>query len=239
MSHFLKIYIDFDGTIARQDVGEKFVYTFGDADKVKSILDDWVEKKIDSGESWHLMLSTLNGLNEKSFSDMIAQVEIDPTFKEFIGYCHENKFEVRVLSDGFDFYINRILKQNGLTDLIVLSNKGSINSDGSVDITFPYGDEECHFCANCKRNHILTTSGDDEFTVYIGDGYSDRCPVEFCDFVFAKNDLLRHCEMNRISFFPYKDFIDIRRRLGMLLSGKRLKKHRQAELKRMEVYKSG
>ena len=105
--------------------------------------------------------------------------------------------------------------------------------------TFPYTDEECRKCANCKRNHILANSSDTDFTVYIGDGYSDTCPAQYCDFVFAKNSLLKYCEVNRITYFPFTNFRDVQKRLNELVNKKRLKKKHQAELKRKQVYRQG
>jgi 2-hydroxy-3-keto-5-methylthiopentenyl-1-phosphate phosphatase len=60
--------------------------------------------------------------------------------------------------------------------------------------------------------------------------------VEYCDFVFAKNDLLRYCEIERITFFPFKDFNDVIKKLGELEKKKRLKKTHRAQLKRQQAY---
>jgi len=143
-----------------------------------------------------------------------------------------------VVSDGFDLYINRILEREGLSFLKVFSNKLSIES-GNIIPHFPYTDEECRICANCKRNHIINNSGDLEFNVYIGDGQSDNCPAQFCDLIFAKNSLLKFCEINRITFSPYGNFNDVKDKLVLLKNKKRLKKRFQASLKRSEVYIQG
>ena len=45
--------------------------------------------------------------------------------------------------------------------------------------------------ANCKKNHIINHSSDDDITIYIGDGNSDKDAAQYCDFIFAKNDLLK------------------------------------------------
>ena len=58
-------------------------------------------------------------------------------------------------------------------------------------------------CANCKRNHILNSSSDDDITIYIGDGWSDTCAAEHCDFIFAKKSLLKYCEAKWISILPF------------------------------------
>jgi 2-hydroxy-3-keto-5-methylthiopentenyl-1-phosphate phosphatase len=60
--------------------------------------------------------------------------------------------------------------------------------------------------------------------------------VHFCDFIFAKDDLLRYCEKERISYFPFNNFTDVIGRMETLRNRKRLKKRHQAELKRRELY---
>ncbi|MCU7492279.1 MAG: MtnX-like HAD-IB family phosphatase [Bacteroidota bacterium] len=233
-----KIFIDFDGTITKRDVGEAFVNTFGDPVKIRQIVEDWIEEKITSPESWYLMFDTIKALDFDKFLEFLEEIEIDPTFRDFVEYCRENRFEIRVLSDGFDIYIKRILEREGLGDLEVYCNRAEIN-EGRLKPFFPYGDEHCRFCGNCKRNHLLSKSGDEDYIVYIGDGYSDKCPVQYCDFIFAKASLLKYCEVNRITYFPFRDFQDVRKKLEELRNKKRLKKRYQAELKRFEVFKQG
>lgn len=233
-----KIFIDFDGTITKRDVGEAFVNTFGDPVKIRQIVQDWIEEKITSPESWYLMFDTIKALDFDKFLEFLEEIEIDPTFRDFVEYCRENRFEIRVLSDGFDIYIKRILEREGLGSLEVYCNRAEIN-EGRLKPFFPYGDEHCRFCGNCKRNHLLSKSGDEDYIVYIGDGYSDKCPVQYCDFIFAKASLLKYCEVNRITYFPFRDFQDVRKKLEELKNKKRLKKRYQAELKRFEVFKQG
>jgi 2-hydroxy-3-keto-5-methylthiopentenyl-1-phosphate phosphatase len=60
--------------------------------------------------------------------------------------------------------------------------------------------------------------------------------VHFCDFIFAKDDLLKYCEKERITFFPFNNFDDVIERMEMLRQKKRLKKRHQAELNRREIY---
>jgi 2-hydroxy-3-keto-5-methylthiopentenyl-1-phosphate phosphatase len=233
-----KIFVDFDGTITSIDIGEWFTDTFGDPQKNREIIKLWVEKKITSPESWFMMFENVL-FNKKRFIQFIDQVEIDPTFKNFVDYCNQNIFEVRVLSDGFDFYINKILAREGFGNLEVYCNKANITPENKVIPEFPYGDEECKYCGNCKRNHILYNSSDDDFIIYIGDGYSDKCPIQYCDFIFAKNSLLKYCEINRITYFPFKNFDDVKYKLIELYNRKRLKKKFQAAVKRNEVFSQG
>lgn len=233
-----KIFIDFDGTISTADVGAGLVNTFGDPVRVAEIVKDWMENKITSPDSWLQMFATMKDFHPDKLDGFLTDYGIDHTFPGFVEFCEANKFEIRVLSDGFDFYINRFLERENLSHLEVYCNQSTFVNGFPVP-SFVWSDEECKFCGNCKRNHILTHSGDDDYIVYIGDGYSDKCPIEYCDFIFAKHDLLKYCEVNRITYFPFSDFDDVIKKLNELKSRKRLKKRHQAELKRKTIYMQG
>ena len=164
---------------------------------------------------------------------------VDPYFAEFINFCEENNFEVVILSDGLDYYIQNILRREKFDYIKTYSNKLEFGENNKMILSFPYEDEECKICANCKRNHVINHSGDDEISIYIGDGYSDVCPAQFCDFIFAKRSLLKFCEKNRISYYPFTTFRDVQKRVEALKNKPLVKKRHQAQLKRQEVYLQG
>lgn len=234
-----KIFVDFDGTITKNDVGEEMFLKFGHPEEAYKIIKLWMNDEISSTESWKRLCDTIVDMDEDDFYTFVDSMEIDPSFKKFVNYCDENEFEIKILSDGLDYYISRILKREKLDHLTVFTNKGKWIEPGTIEPSFPYTDEECKQCANCKRNHIINYSSDTDFTIYIGDGYSDKCPAQHCDFIFAKHSLLKFCETNRISYYPFNNFNDVMDRLDDLKSRNRLKKRHQAELKRREVYMQG
>ncbi len=233
-----RVFIDFDGTITTEDVGEKFFVTFADKEKAYEIVKEWLDGKITSRETWERLCLLIENLDMKKFDEFIDEIEIDPYFIEFVEFLKKHNVEPIILSDGLDYYISRIMKKFGLDYLKVYSNR-AVFRNGRCFPEFPYTDEDCKLCANCKRNHILANSADDDFTFYIGDGFSDACPVQYCDFVFAKKSLLKYCEKNRITYFPYTTFRDVQKRLEELFSRNRLKKRNRAVMKRREVYLRG
>ncbi|MBU0561897.1 MAG: MtnX-like HAD-IB family phosphatase [Bacteroidetes bacterium] len=235
----LKIFIDFDGTITKKDVGEEIILNFGDPEKAFKLIELWMADKLNSGELWLKLYETIKSLDEIEFNKFLNSFEIDDYFQDFISFCKENDLEVVVLSDGFDYYISRILFNSKLDDLPAYSNKLKINYPSDFSLEFPHSDSECTQCANCKRNHIINNSSEDDFTIYIGDGYSDKCPAQFTDYIFAKRSLLKFCDANRISYFPFNNFKDVMERVNSLVNKKRLKKRHQAELKRRKVYAQG
>ena len=230
-----KIFTDFDGTVATADVGEELFRKFGSEEKISPVINDLLTNRISAKESWMKLCESVGRIDEQKLNNFIDQFKVEESFKDFLEFCKTGNFELFILSDGFDYYINRILKNNCLENLKVYSNHLVIN-DGKFIPSFPYYDENCFSSANCKRNHIINHSSDTDFTVFIGDGHSDEETVEYCDFVFAKDGLLRYCEIERITFFPFKNFYDVKNKLAGLNSKKRLKKRHRAQLKRKQAY---
>jgi 2-hydroxy-3-keto-5-methylthiopentenyl-1-phosphate phosphatase len=227
--------MDFDGTITKLDVGDAIYKKFGDEGKVNNIISDLLQDKISSRDCWIKLCEEVPNIDKNELNDFIDSISVDTSFIKFKEYCKNENFEIYVLSDGFDYYINRILANFGITGLNVYSNHLEI-VDNKMVPSFPYYDESSVSSANCKRNHIINHSSDDEFTVFIGDGNSDKDAVEYCDYIFAKADLLRYCEMERITFFPFTTFEEVIKKLDELKAKKRLKKRVQAVLKRREAY---
>ncbi len=243
MAHSLKIFCDFDGTVAVHDVGGRFFRTFGN-NKIPGIIEDLYAGIITPRECYDREFAALHGLTLASFEEFVLEQAIDPYFKEFVEFCRKRKIDCWILSDGFNFYIERILARFELTEVPFFSNHlaYSVQPDSGelhFEPQFPYTDSECNHCANCKRNHLLTLSGDDDIIVYVGDGISDRCPVRYADIVFAKGQLVKYCQEENITYFEYRTFREIVDRLTELVTRKRLKKRREAEMRRRDVFMQG
>ncbi len=235
----IKIFIDFDGTISTEDVGEKiFIETIPEG-KVQPILESIKTKAISAREGWDRLFGQSVGLTIERVGGIAGTISLEKGIDEFLAYCSENQFDVYILSDGFEEYINLILGRHGIRGIPLYANRLNVAVDGSLSPIFPWTDEECPVCANCKRNHLISNSSDEDVTVYIGNGSSDTCPVGYADYVFAKDFLLKHCEKERITFFPYKDFFDVKKRFIELADGRKMKKRHRAETLRKQLYKLG
>jgi 2-hydroxy-3-keto-5-methylthiopentenyl-1-phosphate phosphatase len=236
MDKLFKVFVDFDGTITMEDTGDAVFTKFGQSRKVRQVVNDLLNDRISARDCWLKLCKSVNYVDKKELDDFILQIEIDKTFHSFVKYCDKHNIKLFILSDGFDYYIDLILKREKLNHLKVFSNKLRINENNTLIPAFPYYDSSCTTSANCKRNHIINNSADEDYTVFIGDGNSDKYTVHFCDFIFAKDDLLKYCEKERITFFPFKNFNDVIDRMETLRMKKRLKKRYQAELRRREIY---
>lgn len=231
-----KIFLDFDGTITQNDVGEEMFKKFLDEKIVTKIVEDLLSDKISSRECWEKLCHSTIGIDVKKLDDLIQSQKVEPTLHKFIEFCEEKRFDLFILSDGFDYYIERILKKVNLDHLKYFSNNLKCTSHGKLIPSFPFYNADCISSANCKRNHILENSSEEDFTVFIGDGNSDKDAIQYVDFIFAKDDLLKFCEMRRITYFPFTNFDNVIIKMNELIAKKRLKKRHQAQLKRREAF---
>ncbi|MEN8192607.1 MAG: MtnX-like HAD-IB family phosphatase [Bacteroidota bacterium] len=239
MDHSIKIFVDFDGTIAKKDVGDHLFMEFGDLEIINEIAERWIAGDISSSVFWDELFESLPDIDKSDMDKFVDLMEIEDGFYEFLELCNKSNIEIIVVSDGLDYYIDRIFTKNNLSHLTVYTNQLHFIENQRMKPAFPFMDEECKICANCKRNHIINHSSDDDITIYIGDGLSDTCPAQYVDYIFAKRSLLKFCEKNRISFYPFKNFHDVIPQIEKLLSKRRIKKRHQAELKRKAVYALG
>lgn len=237
----LRVFCDFDGTIAASDVGNRLFCTFG-GEAVEKIVEKYLNDEITARECLQLECAAIENVTREELLKFADGCELDPYFSEFVKFCAGHEIPVTILSDGLDLYVERILKNHHLSHLVWFANHAEFVRDGSktkLVPSFPYRDAECERCGNCKRNHLLTMSGDDDVIVYVGDGISDRCPVRYADIVFAKHDLIPYCQSQNISYHDYQHFGNVRERLAQLLEQKRLRTRREAAMARREVFMQG
>jgi 2-hydroxy-3-keto-5-methylthiopentenyl-1-phosphate phosphatase len=232
----IKVFVDFDGTITIEDVGESIFRKFGETTKVNRIIEDLLSDKISSRQCWDELCDSVCVINKYELDKFIDLLEVDPTFVSFVKFCKENELELVVLSDGFDYYIDRIFNRTGLCGIKYYSNRLFVDEDGKLSADYPHYDADSATSANCKRNHIINHSSEDDFTIYIGDGNSDKDAAQYCDFIFAKDGLARFCSIERISFYPFNNFNDVKSKIVDLMNKKNLRKRHQAQLKRKSAY---
>jgi 2,3-diketo-5-methylthio-1-phosphopentane phosphatase len=237
----LKLFVDFDGTITRTDVGDQFFLTFG-GPLCQAVVDDYHAGIIGARECFRREAAAIASLRNSTLEDFLARQEQTPGFGRLLSYCRDADIDVTVVSDGLDLYIRKIFALHGIDGPRVFSNRATLTprTDGTqgIALEFPYGCAECDQCACCKRNVLLTEAGEEDIIAYVGEGFSDRCAVEYADIVFAKDGLQRYCQEKNISHYLYGDFHHVVERLESLLRRNRLRKRKRAELKRRAAFLS-
>jgi len=202
----VEVLCDFDGTITNDDIGFRIIETFAGP--------GWLEvedayRRGDKGSRQALLeIFALTRVSEKQLCRFIEDnFYVDPYFHSFLEFCRLSGTQVTVLSDGFDFYIDRMFARFGV-EVPYLAN--SLRVVGSrLLAAFPHNSRQCGRCGNCKLSFVEKLKNNGTAIVYIGDGYSDRCACAAADLVFAKDVLAEHCRQNRVAFRAFNSFADI------------------------------
>lgn len=217
-------------------MGEFFIR---DKEKWEAVIREFEEQKIGARECFLKECAMVENFDITEFNRIIDAQRLDPMFVKFVEFCNKNRLPLTILSEGMDYYIGRILANHGL-NVPFYSNKLVISADGkSICLEFPYSDSDCTKCGTSKRNILMNMCADDDISVFIGDGFSDACVVNYADIVFAKKSLASYCWKNNITYYDYQTFGDIIRKLEKLLEKRSLKHRQAAKLKRREVFLRG
>jgi len=230
----VRIHIDFDGTITTRDVGNALFRTFG-GPACDELIRRYHDGEISAQECFLGEAAAAGTVDAGRLEAFLGEQTIDEGFPDFVEYCRRMAYDVLVLSDGLDLYIAPILSRAG--SVAFASNRATIDPvHRTLELAFPHGNAECDRCACCKRNLMLNGTPDEDVLVYIGEGYSDRCPASFADIVFAKDNLQTYCREQNISYIPYGSFRDVQRSLELLAVRRRLRRRYRAAVKRKEVF---
>ena len=210
---------DFDGTIAPHDIGAGFIRTFSPGrDAERGVLfGAWRDGKIGSRDLTEAECRMVR-VSESQAMEFADGFTIDPQFAPFAREAEARGDRVRVVSDGFDFYIRRLLGAAGLGLLPYSSNRVRFEG-GGVTPEFPRAGRGCGRCGNCKGAEVAQAHEEGFRVVMVGDGYSDRCAARVADHVLARGALAEWCGLEGIAFEPFADFADVAR-LASALPGR-------------------
>lgn len=197
----IQVFSDFDGTITKEDTLNKFLRLYADK-KWLDIEDDWVKGKIGSKECIERQMKLFPEMTQEILDNFIDDIEIDESFVPFYNFLKQKNIDFYIVSDGFDYFIERILANHGIFDAKVFSNKLKFEN-GKFFTFFPNSNENCKRQSGvCKcgvleknkfGNRIVTKR-----VLYAGDGMSDFCAAQKVDILFAKGALLEYCKNTKI-----------------------------------------
>jgi 2,3-diketo-5-methylthio-1-phosphopentane phosphatase len=205
---------DFDGTIAKIDVTDGVLTRFA-RPEWEDVEAEWKAGKIGSRECMALQIALVQA-SRQQLDAFLDTVEIDPAFPAFVADCRARNVPIRVVSDGLDYAIRRILGRHGLGDLPVAANRLVETTQGQWKLEFPYFRQNCSALSGTCKCALAAENGLRR-TLLIGDGTSDFCLAGDADYVFAKHKLLAHCLQKGIPHRAFAGFDVARSLLAQLL----------------------
>lgn len=211
----LAIFCDFDETITRTNVTDAVLERFADPLWLE-IQEDWLAGKLTARGVLENQMP-LVAVTPQDLDDFVDSIEVDPFFAEFALSCTQKNDSLYILSDGFDYWIERILRRalsayNGAMKKIPVFGCSLRMKENRLIISFPYFPQGCtHGCATCKPGLFDQLKASAGKTVIIGDGVSDHLLAKSADLVLAKGGLREFCQREGIPSHAFNDFGDVMR----------------------------
>jgi 2,3-diketo-5-methylthio-1-phosphopentane phosphatase len=205
----LAVFCDFDGTFARQDVGSTLAARYA-ADRRPA---QWARYERGEITAWEYNLEILEGLpvGLDVLEEFLATVELDTGARSLLAWCEARSVPFRILSDGFDWNLDRLQALNGIrfaytaNHLRIEHGKWRIRA-GAPDPTCSCG------TGVCKGNILraLRAASPRTHLVHIGNGrVSDTCGALAADTAFAKDSLAEALENRGFPFIRFATLHDV------------------------------
>jgi 2-hydroxy-3-keto-5-methylthiopentenyl-1-phosphate phosphatase len=190
-----RIVLDWDGTVTEVDGLDLVLSEFGDRE-VYARVESELGRTLRLNEVIAAEFATVNAPLEEVVSWLVRRTRVRPGFREF---CARHR--PLIVSSGFRELIDPILEREQIPhDRYELRANGieprpegwrAVFRDGAV----------CETCSEpCKRADLP-----EDFTVFVGDGYADRCAALAADRVFATGGLVPYLDARRK---PHERFVD-------------------------------
>jgi 2,3-diketo-5-methylthio-1-phosphopentane phosphatase len=218
------VFTDFDGTITQLDVTDVLLAQLAHP-SWREVEQAWTRGAIGSRECLERQIALVDTSAEE-LDALIDAVPIDHTFAAFYRFTQQRGIPLYVLSEGFDYWIERILKRVGVNGPVRNGThmfSSALRLEGRRLIpTFPHSAPPCeHGCATCKAALIRRLAKGRHPVIFVGDGLSDRFAVHEADVVFAKRQLLAYCQEHGKACQPFDSFAEVEQAIVRLLDAQR------------------
>ena len=218
MNPSLAVVCDFDGTATLLDIGDEISRRFGGEPHFLEQKRLFAQGKLDTrgiieGIYTHVKASELEVCD---YAVEIARLR--PGFSELVEASARRGAPFYLASGGLRQYIDAVLARHLPAELRqhvqVRANEAAFGPEG-LRVTFPLDALSraagCAVCGSCKRVSVADArAGGARHVIGLGDGFADRCLVQFADQAFARQDsyLLKHCLERGVPVTPFVELFD-------------------------------
>jgi alpha-galactosidase len=217
----LAVFCDFDGTFSVQDVGA----TLAERHAADRRPVQWARYERGEITPWEYNLAVLDGmrLTVEELERFLQGVQLDAGAHDLLAWCAREGVPFRVVSDGFDWNLNRIQVLQGVrfayhaNHLRVEGGRWRIRA-GHPNPACSCGTGTCKagVIEAFRREHPAAT------LVHVGNGrVSDTCGALAADVAFAKDSLAVELARRGAPFTPFATLRDVIPALDRLRAGAR------------------
>lgn len=197
-----RLVLDWDGTVTVVDTLWLVLEQFGDYDVFRSAGERLMRGEITYRELMEIEFSTVRGARLDDVTAwLVDNARIRAGFHELL-----RRYDPLLLSSGFEELIRPLLAREGVEAELV-ANRIDPHPDGWRVLW--NRDQPCGVCGDwCKRAGLPPQP-----FVYVGDGYSDRCPAISAQRIFARAGLAEYLDDQGVEYEPFEDLTDVMRAL--------------------------
>ncbi|MBI3804347.1 MAG: MtnX-like HAD-IB family phosphatase [Nitrospirae bacterium] len=207
----LHCFCDFDGTITVRDTTDAVLEQFADP-KYLEWEQKWEAGEISARECMAQQVRLIRATPE-AVRAFVREIPVDPGIHALVQSCRLLGGTFTIVSDGIDFLMEEILRVHRLDSLPHYANHLRWEQPMQQVLTFPHGKDDCRGgCGLCKcaqMDQHAGAEGAERWTVYVGDGLSDRCVVHEADQVFAKGKLHTYCSEKGIIHTEFESLSEV------------------------------
>lgn len=218
MNKNLAIFCDFDGTITKRDVIITIMEKFAPPEWVQIKDDILYNRTIPLKTGIEMLFRLIDSNKKEAIESYIKEtVQTRDGFEELLIYCNENNIKFHVVSGGLGFHIYPILEKyinNGLLNKKnIICNEADFTAE-KIKVSYKYLPKNCTLCGDCGCCKIeFLENYPDSYKIVIGDSLTDLSPSKIADMVFARGDLIKYLNEEKINYVPFETFFEIQSKL--------------------------
>jgi 2-hydroxy-3-keto-5-methylthiopentenyl-1-phosphate phosphatase len=197
---------DFDGTITTEDVSFMLLDAFAQGDW-HAINDEYAAGKITVGEFNERAFALIKAGKREMLDYLQGKVIVRSGLKAFVELCKKKGIRLVIVSNGWDFYVKKILEDNGLEN-VEFHSAETFFDNGKLQVRY-VGPDGRVVDTGFKDSYVTKYIKEGYQVVYIGNGSSDLSPAKGAHQVFATESLLEHCQRTGLTCIPFISFREI------------------------------
>ena len=209
----LAVVCDFDGTATLLDIGDEISKHFGGVPHFQLQKDLFARGELSTRGIIEGIYTRVLASESEVCAFAVQAAKLRPGFIDLIAAAKERGAPFYLASGGLRQYIEAVLEAHVPAELsrhVRVRANEAIFTESGLKVRFP-GDEEsrrsgCAVCGSCKRVSIAEARREGaSYVIGLGDGFADRCLVQFADRTFAREGsyLHRYCLERNLPHTPF------------------------------------